>query len=73
MPLGSLLPILSGGSCHCLLSYKASREKQNKTNQIICVLPEVSRNATYRLAVMLLSLTRVLEGTESGGKVVLQM
>lgn len=64
MPLGSLLRILSAGSCHCLLSYKASREK--KTKQIICVLPEVSRNVTYRLAVMLLSLTHVLEGIESG-------
>lgn len=62
MPLGRVLPIVSGERCHHLLSYKASREKK----QILCVSPDVSRNATYRLAVMLLSLTHVLEGIESG-------
>jgi len=34
--------------------------------QILCVSPNISGNATYRLAVMLLSLTHVLEGIESG-------
>lgn len=63
MPLGRVLPILNGGGCHHLLSYKASSRGKK---QILCISPDVSRNATYRLAVVLLSLTHVLEGIESG-------
>lgn len=62
MPLGRVLPLLSGGGCHHLLSCKASRQN----HQILCISPNISGNATYRLAVMLLSLTHVLEGIESG-------
>lgn len=64
MPLGRVFPIVNGGCCH-LLCYKASRGK----NQILCVPSNISGNAAYRLAVMLLGLTYVLEGIESDEKV----
>lgn len=66
MPLGRVLPVLGGVVCHHL-SYKAGREK----TQIVCISPDVSRSATYRFAMVLLSLIHGLEGIESGGKGVL--
>lgn len=43
-----------------------SLTKLVEKKQILCVSPNVSKNATYSLPVMLLSPTHVLKGIESG-------
>lgn len=48
-----------------LLSSSLSQSHQGE-KQSLCVSSNVSKNATYKLAVILLSLTYVLEGIEFG-------
>lgn len=43
-----------------------SLSKPVEEKQTLCVSPNISKNATYSLPVMPLSLTHVLEGIESG-------